>query len=72
MLKVVLLGFLKALVGISLVIQWLSLCIPMQGVWSLIPGWEIKILHLCVCVCVCVCVCARARVLSHSVMSDSL
>ena len=32
-------------VGTSLVVQWLRLCLPRQGVWGLIPGQEAKMLH---------------------------
>ena len=31
--------------GTSLVVQWLGLCLPMQGGAGFIPGWETEIPH---------------------------
>ena len=42
-------GMKKNVPGTSLVVQWLRLCLPRQGVGVWFPGQGTKILHACVC-----------------------
>ena len=39
-------GFKNSSRGTSLPVQWISLCASIAGDTGLIPGWEIKILHV--------------------------
>ena len=38
-------GYVKKKVRTSLVVQWLRICLPIQGTWVMIPDLETKISH---------------------------